>query len=654
MVSSEPLVDPLATLPVPKPLPKGLDAWADRLQGRLKRRAALRHELLALAGRVMAREKAWADRRDAELQAELQRFREGFRRGRLPPDAVLEAFAAVREAARRAVGLHPFMVQVAGGLALHRGTLAEMATGEGKSLTAAIAAVLGGWSGRPCHVVTVNDYLAARDAQRFAPLFALCGVSVGWVTGGMPPPERKAGHAAAVTYTTGKELAADFLRDRLALGPRASAPRRVVEALLQTGAAAGSGTVLRGLHTALVDEADSVLVDEAVTPLIIAGHAVAPAEEQELYRWGAAVAENLTEGTHYTLDRRRGDLQLTAAAHAVLRRRQPEAPAGASDGRLTELIEQAVVAREYFERGRQYVLSEDRVTIVDEFTGRLMPHRKWRAGLHQAIEAREGVPVTPVDDTLARISFQNFFRLFRRLSGMSGTLREVAAEAWQTYRLPLVTIPTHRPCIRRQDADRVFATLAAKWEAVAAEIARLHAAGRPILVGTRTIADSERLAALLAQRRLEANVLNGVQDKTEAQIVAEAGRDAQITIATNMAGRGTDIELGPGVAARGGLHVIATERHASQRVDRQLYGRAGRQGDPGSAQAFVSFEDELLRRHLPPMLRRTLQALGPRSPGARAAFALAQSRAQAMALRQRVAVMRQDDWLEDALSFARG
>ena len=655
MVTTKPFVEPLTSQPSLPPLPRGMDAWVDGLQGRFKRRSALRRELLATADRIVGCEPAWSGRGDADLQGELQRYREGFRRGRLTGAAELEAFAAVREAARRATGLHPFPVQVAGALALHRGYLAEMATGEGKSLTAAFAAVLGGWSGRPCHVVTVNDYLATRDAERFSALFRYCGLSVGAVTGGMPTPERQAGHAAGVTYTTGKELAADFLRDRLALGSRASGPRRVLEALLPPdGLTADAATVLRGLHRAIVDEADSVLVDEAVTPLIIAGQATAQEEEQVLYRWGAAAAGDLVEGAHYTLDRRRGDVQLTAAAGAIIRRLLPDAPQGASEGRLTELLEQALVAREFFERGRQYVLTEDRVTIVDEFTGRLMPQRKWRAGLHQAIEAREGVAVTPVDDTLARISFQNFFRLFRRLSGMSGTVREVAAEAWRTYRLPMVAIPTHRPCIRKQDADCILGTLSAKWEAVAGEIARRHADGRPVLVGTRTIADSQRLAALLGQRQLAANVLNGVQDKTEAQIVAEAGREGQITIATNMAGRGTDIELGQGVAARGGLHVIATELHASQRVDRQLYGRAGRQGDPGSAQAFASLEDELLQRHLPPVLVRTVQALGPHAPGVRAVFGLAQGRAQAMAFRQRVAVMRQDDWIEDALSFAGG
>lgn len=656
MVTMEPLVDPLASLVAPAPLPAGLDAWAHRLVGRIKRRAALRQQFLAASTRILEQETQWMERSEVDLKERLQRLGERFRRGRVAAELTDEAFGAVREAARRAVGLHPYGVQVAGALALHYGCLTEMATGEGKSLTAAMAAVVAGWSGKPCHVITVNDYLASRDAERFAPLFAYCGLSVGAVTGGMPAAERKARHQAAVTYTTGKELAADFLRDRLVLAKRPSRSQQVLDALMQTDetrVASAGGTVLRGLHTAIVDEADSVLIDEAVTPLIIAGHSGTADKESGLYEWGARIADSLVENTHYSVDRRRGQAQLNSAAHAFIQQQLRTAPERASAARLLEIVEQGVSAQEFFERGRQYVVREDRVTIVDEFTGRLMPQRKWRAGLHQAIEAREGVPVTPVDDTLARVSFQTFFRLFRRLSGMSGTAREVAVEAWHTYCLPIVAIPTHRPCQRIQEPDRIFRTQTLKWEAVADEVVKLHAVGRPVLVGTRTIADSQRLAELLAERRLEANLLNGVQDKTEAEIIAAAGRTGQITIATNMAGRGTDIELGTGVAAMGGLHVIATERHASHRVDRQLYGRAGRQGDPGSAQAFVSLEDNLLQRHLSGAMRRMLLALGPGWVGARLAFSLAQSRAQAQAARQRQIVSKQDDWLEDALSFVR-
>jgi preprotein translocase subunit SecA len=320
-------------------------------------------------------------------------------------------------------------------------------------------------------------------------------------------------------------------------------------------------------------------------------------------------------------------------------------------------MEQALVAREFYQEGRQYVVQEGKVVIVDEFTGRLMPMRKWRHGLHQAIEAKESVPVSAMDETLARLSFQRFFRLFRRLSGMSGTASEAASEFWQIYRLPVVVIPRNRPGLRRDMPDRIFPDHKSKLEAVVEEIAKRHATGQPLLIGTRSIKASEELAASVAARGLDAVVLNATRHQEEAQIIADAGQRGRITIATNMAGRGTDIVLGPGVTELGGMHVLATERHESSRIDRQLYGRAGRQGDPGSAQAFVSVDDELLRRFAGMTTCRLLAAaLHRRVPGAGAFASLtvlrAQRNAQGRAWRQRRDVLRQDDWLDEALGFA--
>jgi preprotein translocase subunit SecA len=420
---------------------------------------------------------------------------------------------------------------------------------------------------------------------------------------------------------------------------------------------AQDGLVLRGLHTAIVDEADSILIDEAVTPLIISTTHKNEAL-REASRIAAELAGVLETEIDYRPNLRYKEIEITglgrakiAAATANLER------VWNGLARRHELVRDALVAREFFHRDKQYIIEGDKVVIVDEFTGRPMPQRTWRQGMHQAIEAKEGVPITDPSETIARLSFQRFFRCFHRLAGMTGTAREASGEFWQTYRLPVVTIPLNRPCIRQHWDDRAFAKEDDKWEAIVEEIVRVHATGRPLLVGTRSVAASERLASMLNQRGLEFRLLNAVRLYEEAATIALAGERGHITIATNMAGRGTDIKLGVGVAGLGGLHVIATERHESGRVDRQLFGRSARQGDPGSAQAFVSAEDELLRRHLPSPLRDSLhRILRQQLPGSaaigRLAFSLAQNKAQSLAAKQRRSVLRTDTWLDEALSFA--
>jgi len=645
---------------VPPRLHTGLDALVNRFIGQYERRASRLADLRREVEIVVSMEREWMELKDAELQHRFLEIREKFRRGgKLADELVLPALAGLREAAHRQLGLRPFPVQLMGALALHRGYLAEMATGEGKTLTAGLAGVLAGWSKRPCHIVTVNDYLVQRDAEWLEAFYHFCGVRVGYVIAWHSQPERVKGYGCDVTYVTSKELLADFLRDRLQLGRLQDPTRRLIRFMLQPQLESQNGLVLRGLHTAIVDEADSVLIDEAVTPLIISS-----SHKNESLREAAQRAQEMIEvlepETDYHANPRYKEIELTKEGSQKLIEQAAHLPGlwRGKDRRL-ELVVQALIAREFFQRDQQYIVDGDKVVIVDEFTGRPMPQRTWREGMHQAIEAKEGLAISDPAETIARLSFQRFFRCFHRLSGMSGTAREAAQEVWQIYGLPVIAIPPNRPCIRQQWTDQFFLTEDAKWEAIAAEVERVHRTGRPLLVGTRSVQTSERLWRLLVNRNLEVRVLNAARLSEEAETIALAGERGRITIATNMAGRGTDIRLGHGVAALGGLHVIATEWHESSRVDRQLFGRSGRQGDSGSAQAFGSTEDELLRRYSGKILRRSAEeamrrGLPVKEKIARAAFCRAQAKAQKVALKQRQNVLRSDLWLEQALSFAGG
>jgi preprotein translocase subunit SecA len=641
----------------PERLLKGLDANVYALFGAYHRRSQVLAELHREAEKIDALRPTVADLSDHHLQEKLLGYRQVFRRGgRGQTEVLLPALAAIREAAGRKMGLHPFHVQMMGALALHRGYLVEMATGEGKTLTAGLAATLAGWTRHPCHIITVNDYLVQRDAEWVKPLYHFCGVRVGFVTAQMDPAARRQGYGADVTYVTSKEVLADFLRDRLRVGELKDPARRLIRRLLAPQLAVDDGLVLRGLHTAIVDEADSVLIDEAVTPLIISTQ-----HENQALREVVQVAQEIVEPLEpdldYQVNHRYREVELTKTGHEKLESRCASLTGiwRGNDRRL-ELVRQALLAREFYLSGKQYVIVEGKIVIVDEFTGRPMPQRSWRQGMHQAIEAKERVSVTDPAETIARLSFQRYFRLYHKLSGMTGTAREAAGEFWQIYRLAVIRIPTNKPCIRVHHPDRLFPDEPSKWKAVVEEIVRLNATQRPLLIGTRSVAASEKLAAMLSERGLYFRLLNAVRNQEEAAIIASAGSLSQITIATNMAGRGTDIKLEHGVPELGGLHVIATERHESGRVDRQLFGRSARQGDPGSAQAFVSGEDELIRRYLPKPIRHNLKAaLAAHVPGRQvlgeAGFALAQRKAQKLAFRQRKAVLRVDDWLEEALSF---
>jgi preprotein translocase subunit SecA len=505
---------------------------------------------------------------------------------------VSQAFALVREAADRTIGQRHFPVQLIGGRVLLEGQIAEMQTGEGKTLTATLAVSTAALAGIPVHVVTVNDYLAARDAERMGPIYKALGLSVASVIHGMPPDQRRAGYAADITYVSNKELAFDYLRDRLVLGHRGSRIDLQVERLAGGDARAGR-LVLRGLHFAIVDEADSVLVDEARTPLIISAEGKATGDKH-LYSTAMALAAKLEAGEHFQIEATDRNIVLTDAGTATLAElAQPLGGVWRGRLRREELTRQALVARLLLQKDQQYLIADGKVQLIDEFTGRVMADRSWEHGLQQMVEVKEDCAVSSPHRSLARISYQRYFRRYLRLAGMTGTASEVGPELWSVYKLAVVPIPTHRTPQRRFDGDRVFETADVKWDAVVARAVEVHATGRPLLVGTRSVAASEHLGALFEKAGLPTVVLNARQDAREAEIVAAAGEPGRVTVATNMAGRGTDIALGPGVQALGGLHVIATERHESRRIDRQLFGRAGRQGDPGSGETIVSLEDEI-------------------------------------------------------------
>jgi preprotein translocase subunit SecA len=651
-----------------EPLPKNLDAFFEMIKGYAWRLKYRTRTYMGRAKQVLAMDKDFVNLSDARLRETALEFRALFRTGRDKPIDTIRAAALVREVASRKRGEKHYLVQVAGALALLDGCVIEMATGEGKTLTASITATIAGWRGRGCHVITVNDYLAKRDAELMRSIYDFCGLTVASMDGDMEPPERRLAYHADITYLTNKEVCADFLRDRLSLGRLRDLPAALLGKMLYN--AGTDRLVMRGLAFAIVDEVDSVLIDEAVTPLIISGDAP-NAEQVVAFQQAAEVASRLVLDKHYTVNLKYREVELTDDGfQEVMDLSEPYGGIWNGARRAEELVNQALTAREFYVKGKQYVIAkgmgkmrpgedpnQDKIVIVDEFTGRLMPDRTWRDGLHQALEAKESIIVNPPKDTYARVSFQRFFRMYQRLCGMTGTAQEARRELWQIYKLPIVPIPTNKPCIREVPPDRIFANDDAKFAAIVQEIQRLHARGQPVLVGTRSVKASERLSELLNNLGLEHEVLNAVRHAEEAQIVAKAGGRGCITVATNMAGRGTDIKLARGVAELGGLCVIATERHESKRVDRQLFGRSARQGDPGRAQAFVAITDELLE-HNAQKLRPLIRFLAGKSasdlhnPLLRVIFSLSQKKAQRQALSQRKGVLSTDDWLDESLGFA--
>ena len=576
---------------------------------------------------------------DRELRTAADALRLELRRAGFRAEPVARAFALGREAAARTLGQRHFDVPLMGGWVLLSGMAAEMETGEGKTLTATLPACTAALAGLPVHIVTVNDYLATRDAAWMRPIYELLGLTVGVISHGMDPAARRAAYACDVTYCTNKEVVFDYLRDRIVLGDQPGLAQLRLERLYG-GQARVRQLLHRGLHYAIVDEADSVLVDEARTPLIISGGA-GDTLERRVYEEALAVAARLERGRDFELDETDRTVRITPAGEARLDELcRPLGGVWHGRQRRQDLARHALTALHLILKDKHYLVKDDKVQIIDEYTGRVMADRSWEHGLHQMLEAKEGCALTSRNDPLARISYQRFFRRYLRLAGMTGTAREIAGELWSVYRLAVVRVPTNRPVIRRPVGDRVYPTAEAKWEAVVDRIRTVHREGRPILVGTRSVAASEHLSALLTGAGLPHQVLNARQDAEEAEIVARAGEKGRITVATNMAGRGTDIKLEPGVAEVGGLHVIATERHEAGRIDRQLFGRCGRQGDPGSYEVIVSLEDDLVTFFG--------GAIG-RGPGA---VLRAQRAAERLHSRARRELLRQDEQLDSTLAFS--
>lgn len=528
-------------------------------------------------------------------------------RNDFPAEHVAVCFAAIRELSGRQSGRRHYGVQMMGAYAMLRGCLAQMATGEGKTLTAALAAATAALAGIPVHVVTVNDYLAKRDAELTSPIYNALGLTVGVVAGGMSFEDRRTAYAADITYCTNKELAFDYLRDRIVLGQSGGNLRLKLE-LLGSTPPREAKLRLRGLHFAIVDEADSVLVDEARTPLIISSQSKAGLSA-EVAADALDLAASLLPDIHYAAVHSQKRVALTPAGRETVRI-FAEARGKSWHGVVAreEFARQALSALLFFNLGEQYIVVDGKVQIVDEQTGRVMPDRAWSDGLHQMIEVKESCIPTAARTTIARMTYQRFFRRYRHLSGMTGTAMQVGREFWSVYRLSVVAIPTHRPVKRVHLQDHVLPDDNSKWSVVMARITELHGKGVPVLVGTRSVASSLAASARLTAAGLTHSVLNAEQDKTEAEIIAIAGEPGRITVATNMAGRGTDIHLGNGVEALGGLHVIMVERHEARRIDDQLAGRSGRQGQPGCFQAILSLDDPLLDFAIWPVMRKLCRA----------------------------------------------
>ncbi len=575
--------------------------WIDRsfsaLQGTLARLSIDRRAGLRKVSAAIDRQGEALTAFDTEqldnLRVELRRR---FLSRGLSNPLCIRTFALIRELAERTIKMRHYDSQLMAGWVMLQGQLAEMETGEGKTLAAALAAATAALAGVPVHVITVNEYLVERDAKIMSPLYQALGLTVGFVTQSMASEERRAGYACDITYCTNNQVAFDYLRDRLLLGNNRSRLRLQLESAYADNNRLGQ-FMLRGLCFAIVDEADSVLIDEARTPLILTRN-VDSAAEHAVYRQALKLAQALENGRDFFLDATHCGIQLSLAGQQKLAGLQlSEEDLWRNARRREELVGQALRAQHLLQKDRDYLVSENKVLIIDTNTGRTMPDRSWERGLHQLVEAKEGCPLTDASEQLGRLTYQRFFRRYLRLGGMTGTAREVSSELWSVYGLRVQRIPLHRPSRRRELFTQIYPQAGEKWAAVIASVTEMQGQGRPVLLGTASVADSELLSQKLTEAGIAHRVLNARQDREEAEIVAAAGKQRQVTVATNMAGRGTDIPLADGVAELGGLHVIAACRNEAKRIDRQLSGRCARQGDAGSHQTILSLEDELIQQN---------------------------------------------------------
>lgn len=559
---------------------------------------------------------------------------------------MVEAYALVREAGRRTLNMRHFDVQLLGGIALCNRSIVEMQTGEGKTLVATLPLYLYALIGKGCHLATVNDYLARRDAEWMGPIYKALGMTVGIVETQMSQPQRRKAYECDITYGTAKEFGFDFLRDRLLLRRIQEGQSDLLGGMLGKGpSASDEKPVQRDAYFGLVDEADSILIDEARTPLIISA---LPTDEERLavecYKWSSSVIHQFVEDEDYEYDHEKRSAELTREGRQKVRLLpKPSEMDTVGMVNIYQYIERAILVDREYHLDQQYVVRDGEIVIVDEFTGRLAEGRKWRDGIHQAVEAKQGVEVTVATGQAARITVQDFFLRYENLSGMTGTAMGSARELRKIYRCNVLPIPTNRPSIRRRLPELVFGTTEAKWIAIADEIEQVHNEGRPVLIGTRSIDKSEILSRLLEERNIEHQVLNANHIEIEADIVSKAGVMGKVTVSTNMAGRGTDIKLGDGVAELGGLHVICTEMHDSSRIDRQLLGRCGRQGDPGTYRQYLALDDDLLLGGLGPDKSKKFKELGEQSSGPfnhlHKLFRRSQKKVERRHFRQRKALM---------------
>ena len=541
-----------------------------------------------LADEIISLEDSMANLKDEDFKNKTNEFKERLSKGETLDDILVQAFALAREACYRGIGEKPFKVQIIGGLAIHYGNIAEMKTGEGKTLTTVLPAYLNSLTGKGVHVVTTNEYLSDRNANWMKPIYDLLGVSVGVNLRDMTPKEKQDVYNCDITYSTNNEIGFDYLRDNMVVNKE--------------------DRVQRPLNYCIIDEVDSILIDEARTPLIISG---GKANSNSLYIEANRAVKNLKEDEDYTVDLKTKSVSLTEEGSKKIEKiLNIKNLYDIDNAGLVHHLNQALKANYAFAKDVDYVVSDGQVIIVDQFTGRLMQGRQYSDGLHQAIEAKEGVTINVETKTMATITFQNLFRMYNKLSGMTGTAKTEEEEFRNIYNMYVICIPTNKPVIREDLADLVYATEKGKYKAIINTVKEIHSKGQPILIGTISVESNEHLSGLLKKAGLPHEVLNAKNHEREAEIIAKAGEKGAITLATNMAGRGTDIKLGEGVKELGGLCVIGTERHESRRIDNQLRGRAGRQGDPGMGQFFVSFEDDLMRRFGTDRIKMMLQSLG--------------------------------------------
>jgi preprotein translocase subunit SecA len=590
---------------------------------------------------------------DSVLKTRVAQFRKRLYSEGLKDDLVAESFAIVREMTFRRLGMRQYDVQLYGGWVMLQGMIAEMETGEGKTLTATLPACTAALAGIPVHIVTVNDFLVARDAKWMGPVYHALGLTVGTITESMSLEERRKAYACDITYCTNKQLVFDYLKDRILLDQENRRLHLQLEDLYKAQPRT-SRLLMRGLCFAIVDEADSVLIDEARTPLIIS-NSKKMEQEEATYRDAIRMARKLGHPRDFTLGVRDKRVELTDFGKSQIRH-FTRGMSGVWTGtkRRNELIKQALAALHLYLIDKHYLIKDDKIQIIDEYTGRVMADRSWERGLHQMIETKEGCAISGRQETLARISYQKFFRRYLRLAGMTGTAHEVTRELSLVYRLNVVRVPTNRPVRRHHLSDLVYVSEANKWKKIILSVSELNQQQRPVLIGTKSVATSELLDKLLTEAGLPHQVLNARQDQEEAQIVAQAGQLGRITVATNMAGRGTDIKLAPNIPGLGGLHVLSTERHEARRIDRQLFGRGGRQGDPGSYQTIISLEDEFMTEYYGKRLTRLFSGRKKPLPNwfSRIIVALAQSSAERYHSHIRRDLLKQDDNLNDMLAFS--